>query len=218
LVVIIVVLAGLAGYVWTTLHRERAGTAPWVKRGIVIWFTGLPGSGKSTLAVGCADDLERQGYLVDELDGDVVRTHLSRGLGFSREDRDENILRIGWVASRLARAGAIVLVSAISPYADARRRVQTLVESHGCIFLEVHVATPLEVCIRRDPKGLYELARAGKIAEFTGISSPYEEPENPWLRIDTTDAEERHSLNIVLTKLRPLLSSLVRGMPLPPST
>src|SRR3954453_14526668 len=124
-----------------------------MSRGFVLWFTGLSGAGKSTIAELVAPELERRGLLVDTLDGDVVRTHLSKGLGFSKEDRDTNIERIGWVASRLARAGVAVVVSAISPYRSARRRARMLVEGEAT-FVEVYVATSLEECERRDPKGL----------------------------------------------------------------
>src|SRR5436309_7260595 len=117
--------------------------------GFVVWFTGLSGAGKSTIAELVVPELERRGLLVDTLDGDVVRTHLSKGLGFSKEDRDTNIERIGWVASRLARAGVTVVVSAISPYEEARRKARALVGEHGT-FVLVHVATSLEECERRD--------------------------------------------------------------------
>ena len=127
---------------------------------------------------------ERAALLVERLDGDVVREHLSKGLGFSKADRDTNIERIGWVASRLARAGAAVVVSAISPYEEARRRARALTEEHAP-FVEVHVATSLEECARRDPKGLYAMAYAGEIAGFTGVSDPYEEPRDPELRLET---------------------------------
>src|SRR5213592_4577675 len=136
--------------------------------GFVVWFTGLSAAGKSTIAGLVAGELEQRGLVVDTLDGDVVRTHLSKGLGFSKEDRDTNIGRIGWVASRLARAGAAVVVSAISPYEEARQRARRAVEQHGT-FVEVHVATSLEECERRDPKGLYEKAHKGEIKGFTGV-------------------------------------------------
>jgi adenylyl-sulfate kinase len=169
-------------------------------RGFVVWFTGLSGSGKTTIATGVRAELERRGVLVDVLDGDVVREHLSKGLGFSKEDRDVNIERIGWVASRLARAGAGVLVSAISPYEETRRHARAMVEEHA-LFVEVHVATPLEECARRDVKGLYEKAFKGEIEHFTGVSDPYEEPTSPELRIDTTRHEPGESARIVLAEL-----------------
>jgi adenylyl-sulfate kinase len=153
--------------------------------GTVIWFTGLSGAGKSTIAELVGRELESRGELVDYLDGDIVREHLSRGLGFSKADRDTNIERIGWVASRVARAGATVIVSAISPYAATRASARALVEDVGARFVEIHVATSLEECARRDVKGLYEKAFAGELKEFTGVSDPYEEPESPELRIET---------------------------------
>jgi adenylylsulfate kinase len=171
--------------------------------GFVIWFTGLSAAGKTTIANTVAPELERRGLVIDHLDGDVVRTHLSRGLGFSKEDRDTNIARIAWVASRVARAGAAVIVSAISPYEEARRHARALVEPHAP-FVEVHVATPLEECARRDPKGLYAKAFAGEIDEFTGVSAPYEEPSDPELRLDTTGATPTESAAVVLTRLAEL--------------
>jgi adenylyl-sulfate kinase len=152
--------------------------------GFVIWLTGLSGSGKSTIGSALANELERRGLLVDKLDGDVVRTHLSAGLGFSKEDRDTNIHRIGWVSSRLARAGATVIVSAISPYEEAREFARRIVEAHAPFFL-IHVATGVDECARRDVKGLYARAYAGELKEFTGVSDPYEEPRDPELRLDT---------------------------------
>jgi adenylyl-sulfate kinase len=172
-------------------------------RGYTIWFTGLSGAGKSTLATEVAGELERRGALVEQLDGDVVRTHLSKGLGFSKEDRDTNIERIGWVASRLTRAGAVVIVSAISPFAETRRRARAMVEEHGA-FVEVHVATSLETCASRDVKGLYRRAMAGEIADFTGVSSPYEAPEYPEVRVDTADATPAESAAVVLARLAEL--------------
>jgi adenylylsulfate kinase len=168
--------------------------------GFTLWFTGLSGSGKTTIADVVALELERRGRMVEKLDGDVVRTHLSQGLGFSKEDRDANIERIGWVASRLTRTGAAVVVSAISPYEDARRKARALVEPFGP-FVEVFVATPLEECERRDVKGLYAKARSGEIPAFTGVSDPYEEPASPELRIDTTQLEPKESARIILARL-----------------
>jgi adenylylsulfate kinase len=171
--------------------------------GFVLWFTGLPGSGKTTISSGIAPELERRGMVVDHLDGDIVRTHLSKGLGFSKDDRDTNIARIAWVAGRVSRAGAAVIVSAISPYEEARRRARSLVEQHAP-FIEVHVATPVEECARRDPKGLYAKAFAGEITEFTGVSAPYEAPLDPELRLDTTHATPAESVSAVLARLEEL--------------
>src|SRR2546423_5628386 len=151
--------------------------------GRTIWLTGLPSAGKSTIAEIVAEELRRRGERVEVLDGDIIRTYLSRGLGFSKEDRDENIRRIGFVASLLARNGVKVLVAAISPYREVRDEVRAL---HGPgEFLEVHVATPVEVCEERDVKGLYAKARKGEITGFTGVDDPYEAPLEPELRIHT---------------------------------
>src|SRR6266550_4459646 len=171
--------------------------------GFTLWFTGLSGSGKTTIAHLVGPELEQRGLVVDTLDGDVVRTHLSKGLGFSKEDRDTNIERIGWVASRLARAGAAVVVSAISPYDEARRRSRALVERHGT-FVLVHVATSLEECERRDPKGLYAKAHSGEITEFTGVSDPYEAPADAELTLHTEGRTPAESAQLVLATLEEL--------------
>ena len=174
-----------------------------MRSGFVVWFTGLSASGKTTVANIVEPELEHRGFLVDHLDGDIVRTHLSKGLGYSKEDRDANIARIGWVAARLARAGAAVVVSAISPYAEARRLARSLVEQHAP-FVEVYVATPLEECARRDPKGLYAKAFAGEIDDFTGVSAPYEAPIDPELHLDTTGSSPSESAARVLATLAEL--------------
>jgi adenylylsulfate kinase len=171
--------------------------------GFTVWFTGLPSAGKTTIAELVGPELERLGRRVEYLDGDVVRTHLSKGLGFSKEDRDTNIERIGWVASRLTRHGAAVLVSAISPYEETRRKARALVEGYGA-FIEVYVATSLDECVRRDVKGLYEKAFSGEIPTFTGVNDPYEEPLNPELTIATEEHEPEESAQIVLAKLAEL--------------
>jgi adenylyl-sulfate kinase len=168
--------------------------------GFVIWITGLSAAGKSTIAGLVATELEGRGVLVERLDGDVVREHLSKDLGFSKEDRDANIARIGWVASRVARAGAAVIVSAISPYREARRNARSLVEEHAT-FVEVYVATSIEECERRDPKGLYAKAHSGEIKEFTGVSDPYEEPEHAELVLETEGRTPQESAELVLAKL-----------------
>jgi adenylylsulfate kinase len=151
-------------------------------KGFCLWFTGLSGAGKSTVAEIVGPELEKRGVLVDHLDGDVVRTNLSKGLGFSREDRDANILRIGFVSKLLVRHGAGVIVAAISPYRETRDMVR---EMMGDGFVEVFVATSLEECERRDVKGLYAKARSGEIKEFTGISDPYEAPLNAEIVLET---------------------------------
>ncbi len=154
-------------------------------QGFVVWFTGLSGSGKSTLAEALAPALRERGLNVEILDGDVVRTNLSKGLGFSKEDRDTNIRRIGFVAGLLARNGVGVITAAISPYKDIRDESRAMVESDGAVFVEVHAAATVEQCEARDVKGLYAKARAGEIKGFTGIDDPYEEPPNPEVRCET---------------------------------
>lgn len=156
-----------------------------VSKGAVVWFTGLCGSGKSTLAQALEARLSDAGVSAFILDGDVMRTGLNSDLGFSPEDREENIRRLGEVAKLFASAGVVVLVAAISPYAsgrDAARRA-----AGDSPFVLVHLATPIDVCEVRDPKGLYAQARAGKLMDFTGVDAPYEQPENADLTLDTSD-------------------------------
>jgi adenylyl-sulfate kinase len=163
--------------------RSEAKTS----RGFVVWLTGLSGAGKSTITEALAPELRALGRKVEVLDGDAVRAHLSKGLGFSREDRDANVARIAYVAHLLARNGVVAIVAAVSPYRrardDARRRIGD--------FVEIHVAPPLDECVRRDTKGLYEKALAGQIAQFTGVSDPYEPPEAPELVLDTSALDLR---------------------------
>jgi adenylylsulfate kinase len=173
------------------------------RSGFTVWFTGLSGAGKSTVANLVGAELERRGRAVEYLDGDVVRTHLSKGLGFSKADRDTNIERIGWVASRLTRHGAAVLVSAISPYAETRATARALVEEFGP-FVEVHVSASVDECARRDVKGLYAKAFAGELPEFTGVSDPYEEPADPELVLDTERHDPGESAAAVLATLEEL--------------
>ncbi|KRF02649.1 adenylylsulfate kinase [Nocardioides sp. Soil777] len=172
------------------------------KQGLVLFFTGLSGSGKSTLARAIMDRVLEQGErTVTSLDGDVVRRHLSAGLGFSREDRETNITRIGWVAAEIARHGGVAICSPIAPFASTRATVRDMVEEAGGEFFLVHVATPLEECERRDRKGLYAKARRGEIPDFTGISSPYEEPDDAAVRVDTTGRTIEDALDDVLEAL-----------------
>jgi adenylylsulfate kinase len=171
-----------------------------VAEGFTVWFTGLSGSGKTTIAHLVGPEIEKGEHLVEYLDGDVVRTHLSRGLGFSKEDRDTNILRIGWVASRLTRHGAAVIVSAISPYEETRRAAREMVEEFGA-FVEIYVKASVEECARRDVKGLYEKAFSGEIPEFTGVSDPYEEPSAAELVIDTETETPEESAHRVIEKI-----------------
>jgi adenylylsulfate kinase len=174
-----------------------------MKNGFTLWFTGLSGAGKSTIADLVGPRLEEAGRLVEYLDGDVVRTHLSKGLGFSKEDRDTNIERIGWVASRLTRHGAAVLVSAISPYEETRRKAREMVEEFGT-FVEVFVEASVEKCAERDVKGLYEKAFAGEIKEFTGVSDPYEPPTDAELVVNTEAESAEQSAQAVVSKLEEL--------------
>ncbi len=166
-----------------TRQIRKSGFRP--TQGGVIWFTGLSSAGKSTLSQLIGHQLKTDGLKIEILDGDTIRTNLSKGLGFSKEDRDTNIRRIGFVASLLARNGVWVLVAAISPYRDIRDEVRKQVCKDGADFVEVYVCCSLEVAESRDVKGLYKKARAGEIAAFTGISDPYEEPYAPELIINT---------------------------------
>ena len=168
--------------------------------GFAIWFTGLPCSGKSTLARLVAQELERRGRAVEVLDGDVVRTHLSKGLGFSKEDRDENIRRIGFVCKLLSKHGVVSIAAAVSPYRATRDEVRATIEH----FVEVYVNASLETCIQRDVKGLYQQARAGKIPNFTGIGDPYEPPLRPELIVETDKESPAASAAHVLAKLEEL--------------
>jgi len=178
--------------------------------GFTVWLTGLSGAGKTTIGHALAAELERRGAHVEVLDGDIVRTHLSKGLGFSHEDRDTNIERIGWVASRITRHGGVVAVSAISPYEETRQAARELVEEFGP-FVCVYVHTSVDECVRRDTKGLYAKAIAGEIKEFTGISDPYEEPTSPELTIDTEhESPEESAARVVdYLELRGLVKAAV---------
>jgi len=161
-------------------------------KGFILWFTGLSGSGKSTLAEKIIPIFKEREYKVELLDGDEVRTNLSKGLGFSKEDRDTNIRRIGYVARLLARNGAIAITAAISPYAEIRDEIRAYCEHDDVAFIEVYTEATIEALTERDPKGLYKKALSGEIKNFTGISDPYEAPENPEisLRTDLETAEE----------------------------
>ncbi len=182
------------------VERDRP---PVDRQGLVLFFTGLSGSGKSTLARGLIDRILEAGQrTVTSLDGDVVRRHLSAGLTFSKQDRETNIRRIGWVAAEVARHGGVAVCSPIAPFDETRQQVRAMVEDAGGAFFLVHVATPLEECERRDRKGLYARARRGEIPEFTGISSPYEEPDDASVRVDTTGRTIDDALDDVLTELR----------------
>jgi adenylylsulfate kinase len=150
-----------------------------------VWLTGLPSAGKTTLATALAKELDRE--RVELLDGDEVREFLTKGLGFTREDRDTNVLRIGWVAATLAKHGVLVLASVISPYAGTRAGVARLHAERGADFVEIYVATPVEVCSERDVKGLYAKQRSGEMTGLTGVDAPYEAPTEPAAVIRTQD-------------------------------
>ena len=171
--------------------------------GFTLWFTGLSGSGKSTIAHLVGPELDRRGLVVEYLDGDNVRTHLSKELGFSKEDRDTHIDRVGWVASRLTRQGGAVITAAISPYEATRQQAREMVEEVGT-FVEVYVKASVEECAKRDVKGLYEKAFRGEIKEFTGVNDPYEEPSSPELVIDTEAHPPAESAALVVAKLEEL--------------
>lgn len=180
-------------------HRgERGG-------GAVVLFTGLSGAGKSTVARAVAAHLEARGTVVSVLDGDEVRQLLSAGLGFDADGRTRNIARIGWVAAQIARAGGVVVAAPIAPFAAGRAEVRRMAEEAGARFVLVHVATALEVCEARDRKGLYAAARAGRIPDFTGISSPYEPPSDADVTVDTAVAEVDDAAAAVLSQLDDML-------------
>ncbi len=167
------------------------------QKGVTVWFTGLSGAGKTTINDALTAKLRDRGIKLEVLDGDIVRTNLTKGLGFSKEDRDENVRRIGFVSNLLTRNGVIVLVAAISPYRAIREEVRSRIGD----FIEVHVSAPVEVCEERDVKGLYAKARSGEIKQFTGISDPYEEPMNPEVNCETHKETLEESVNKVIAKL-----------------
>ncbi|NJO40375.1 MAG: adenylyl-sulfate kinase [Cyanobacteria bacterium CRU_2_1] len=179
------------------LFEQRSRTS--MKQcGVTVWFTGLSGAGKTTIRMAVEQELRSQGYKVEVLDGDIVRQNLTKGLGFSKDDRDENIRRIGFVAHLLTRNDVIVLVSAISPYRTIRDEVRQKIGN----FIEVYVNAPLEVCEQRDVKGLYKKARAGEIKQFTGIDDPYEPPISPEVECKTDRETLEDCTAQVLTAMR----------------
>src|SRR5215212_3600508 len=190
----------MTDHIYAAEHPETTHVRP---GGFTLWFTGLSSSGKTTIAHLVGPELDRRGLVVEYLDGDTVRTHLSKGLGFSKEDRDTHIERIGWVASRLTRQGGAVIAAAISPYEETRRKARELVEEWGP-FVEVYVEASVQECARRDVKGLYEKAFAGEIKGFTGVDDPYEPPADPELVIDTEAHDPEESARIILAKLEEL--------------
>jgi adenylyl-sulfate kinase len=170
------------------------------QKGFTLWFTGLPCSGKSAVADRVAEMLREKGLRIERLDGDIVRQDLTRDLGFSKEDRDENIRRVTFVAKLLTRNGVGVLTSFISPYREVRARSRREIGD----FIEVYAKCALEECIRRDVKGMYQKAMRGEIKEFTGISDPYEEPENPEILLQTDKETLEESVAVVLKRLEEL--------------
>lgn len=170
------------------------------KNGVVIWLTGLSSSGKTTLAKGLEYEIKKRGCLVELLDGDIVRTNLSKGLGFSRQDRDTNVRRIGFVANLLSRNDVVTIAAVVSPYRAARDELRQNINN----FIEVYVNAPLDVCEKRDVKGLYAMARAGEIRAFTGIDDPYEEPLNPDIVCYTAAETIEESIAKILSHLQQL--------------
>ncbi|MDP8243007.1 MAG: adenylyl-sulfate kinase [Candidatus Hinthialibacter antarcticus] len=177
-----------------------ASERPCKYEGFTLWFTGLSGAGKSTISDVLVKEFAKRGIKHEVLDGDVVRTNLSKGLGFSKEDRDINIRRIGFVCNLLSRNGVVAIAAAISPYRAVRDENRALITN----FVEVYVNASLEVCEGRDVKGLYKKARSGEIKEFTGVSDPYEEPKNPEIEVLTDKQTPEESAEQILQKLREL--------------
>ncbi len=192
------------GHVTRDERQELLG-----QKGATLWFTGLSGSGKSTIAFTLEHALVQRGRLAYVLDGDNIRHGLNKNLGFSAEDREENIRRIGEVAKLFADCGVVAMTSFISPYRKDRDRVRALHAEGGLPFIEVHVNTPIATCEQRDPKGLYKKARAGQLKNFTGIDDPYEAPEKPELTIDATNTSPQEATVLLLEYLEK--QGLVRG-------
>jgi adenylylsulfate kinase len=176
-------------------------SAPPQTRGATIWLTGLPSAGKTTIASAVAEYLRGQGHRVELLDGDELRRGLTSDLGFSKQDRDTNVHRIGFVAGLLARNGVKALVPVIAPYRAGRDAVRALHENAGTPYVEIHIATPVDTCAERDVKGLYAKQRAGEISGLTGVDDPYEQPLSPELRLDTRDRSLEESVASVLQTL-----------------
>jgi len=171
------------------------------KKGFTLWFTGLSGAGKTTLAGFVEQELRARGVSVEVLDGDEIRTNLSKGLGFSKEDRDTNIRRIGYVCRLLSRNGVAAISAAISPYREVRDEVRRLIEADGATFIEVYVKCPIEVLAERDVKGLYKKALAGELKGFTGVSDPYEEPLTPEVVIESNRETVESSVTKIIREL-----------------
>ena len=173
-------------------------------KGFTLWFTGLSGAGKSTLSAPVAERLRSLGHRVEILDGDIVRTNLSKGLGFSKEDRDTNIRRIGFVSNLLSRNGVVAISAAISPYREVRDEVRKMITNDGAGFVEVFVSCPIEVLAERDVKGLYKKALKGEIKNFTGVDDPYEAPVNPEVVVDSSVEKVEDSVNKIVARLQEL--------------
>ena len=184
-----------------TLPEGGAAVGNPSRPGATLWLTGLPSAGKTTLARALIEVLAERGVDTELLDGDEVRTHLSAGLGFSKQDRDTQVTRIGYVAELLARHGVLVLVPVIAPYADARDKVRAHHAERGTPLLQVHLSTPVAVCAERDVKGLYAKAFRGEISSMTGVDDPYEVPADPDLRIDTAAVDRVASVTLLLDLL-----------------
>lgn len=180
------------------------------QKGFTLWMTGLSGAGKTTLTTKLVSELRNQGLAIEVLDGDEVRTNLSKGLGFSKEDRDTNIRRIGYVSRLLARNGVGVITAAISPYRAIRDEVRRSIEADGAVFIEVYVKCPIPVLAERDVKGLYKKALAGEIKEFTGVSDPYEEPLQPEVVVATNQETVEESAHKIIRALA--RRGLLRGV------
>ena len=187
----------MSDHIYAAEHPETTHVRP---GGFTLWFTGLSGSGKTTIAHLVGPELDRRGLVVEYLDGDTVRAHLSKGLGFSKEDRDTHIERVGWVASRLSRQGGAVIAATISPYEATRQEARERIEEVGT-FVEIFVKTSVDECAKRDVKGLYEKAFKGEIKEFTGVSDPYEAPLNAEVTLDTEHETAEDSASKLLTLL-----------------
>lgn len=175
-----------------------------MSQGFTLWFTGLSGAGKTTLTEAIVPELRARGVKIEVLDGDEVRTNLSKGLGFSKEDRDTNIRRIGYVARLLSRNGVGVIAAAISPYREIRDEVRASIEAEGVKFVEVYVKASLDTLVARDVKGLYKKAIAGEIKQFTGVSDPYEEPLNPEALVSSDNETVEQSAAKIIAKLEAL--------------
>jgi adenylylsulfate kinase len=189
---------------WKEKSERKARKEELMSQGFTLWFTGLSGAGKTTLTDAIVPILRARGLKIEVLDGDEVRTNLSKGLGFSKEDRDTNIRRIGYVSRLLARNGVGVIAAAISPYREVRAEVRRAVEADGALFIEVYVKASLDALLARDVKGLYRRALAGEIKQFTGISDPYEEPHAPELVIESDSETVEQSAAKILAKLTEL--------------